>query len=82
VDFPGAATIKAHKWGETTGKQKLVQQGLESLGLPEIDLESFPGSDPRKVSIAGFIHQSTTPPARLDGEAPADEKRSQCQSAT
>jgi hypothetical protein len=42
--------------------EKIVQQGLERFGLAETDLESLPGSDPRKVSIAGFIHQSTTTP--------------------
>ena len=42
--------------------EKIVQQGLEHFGLSEADLESLPGSDPRKVSIAGFIHQSTTTP--------------------
>jgi hypothetical protein len=42
--------------------EKIVQQGLERFGLSEIILESLPGSDPRKVSIAGFIHQSTITP--------------------
>jgi hypothetical protein len=42
--------------------EKIVQQGLERFGLSEIDLESLPGSDPRKVSIAVSIHQSTTTP--------------------
>jgi hypothetical protein len=42
--------------------ERIVQQGLERFGLSETDLESLPGSDPRKVSIAGFIHQSTTTP--------------------
>jgi hypothetical protein len=42
--------------------EKLVQQGLDRFGLSETDLESLPGSDPRKVAIAGFIHQSTTTP--------------------
>ena len=47
--------------GEAEAEQ-IVQQGLERFGLSEADLESLPGSDPRKVSIAGFIHQSTTTP--------------------
>jgi hypothetical protein len=42
--------------------EKIVQQGLERFGLSETDLESLPGSDPRKVSIARFLHQSTTTP--------------------
>jgi hypothetical protein len=42
--------------------EKIAQQGLESFGLSESDLKSWPGSDPRKVAIAGFIHQSTTTP--------------------
>ena len=42
--------------------ERIVQQGLERFGLSGTDLESLPGSDPRKVSIAGFIHQSTTTP--------------------
>ena len=42
--------------------EKIVRQGLERFGLSEADLESLPGSDPRKVSIAGFIHQITTTP--------------------
>ena len=42
--------------------EKIVQQGLERFGLSESDLESLPGSDPRKVAIAGSIHQSTTTP--------------------
>jgi hypothetical protein len=42
--------------------EKIVQQGLERYALSENDLESLPGNDPRKVSIAGFIHQSTTTP--------------------
>ena len=42
--------------------EKIVQQGLERFGLSKTDLELLPGSDPRKVSIAGFIHQSTTTP--------------------
>jgi hypothetical protein len=77
--------LKAHKWGEITGKQKaekIVQQGLESFGLSESDLKPLPGSDPRKVAIAGFISPKHDNPARLDGGAPADEKRSQYQSAT
>ena len=42
--------------------EKIVQQGLVRFGLSEIDLESLPGSDPRKVAIADSIHQSTTTP--------------------
>jgi hypothetical protein len=42
--------------------EKIVQQGLERFGLSEADLESLPGNDPRKVSIARYIHQSTTTP--------------------
>ena len=42
--------------------ERIVQQGLEHFGLSETDLESLPGSDPRKVSIAISIHQSTTTP--------------------
>src|ERR1700680_2577801 len=42
--------------------EKIVQQGLERFGLSESDLKSLPGSDPRKVAIAGSIHQSTTTP--------------------
>jgi hypothetical protein len=62
--------------------ERIVQQCLERFGLSETDLESLPGSDPRKVSIARFLHQSTTTPKALDGGAPADEKRSQCQSVS
>src|SRR6476469_5254140 len=32
--------------------ERITQQGLERFGLSETDLESLPGSDPRKVSIA------------------------------
>jgi hypothetical protein len=60
----------------------LFNKGLERLGLSEIDLKSLPGSDPGKVAIDGSIHQWYDNPARLDGGAPADEKRSQCQSTT
>jgi hypothetical protein len=42
--------------------EKIVQQGLERFRLSERDLKSSPGSDPRKVAIAGFIRQSTTTP--------------------
>jgi hypothetical protein len=42
--------------------ERIVQQCLERFGLSETDLESLPGSDPRKVSIARFLHQSTTTP--------------------
>jgi hypothetical protein len=42
--------------------ERTVQQCLERFGLSETDLESLPGSDPRKVSIARFLHQSTTTP--------------------
>ena len=45
-----------------TEAEKIVQEGLERFGLSESDLKSLPGSDPRKVAIAGFIHQSTTTP--------------------
>jgi len=60
--FGVTATIKAHKWGGQAEAEKIVQQGLESFGLSESDLKSLPGSDPRKVAIAGFNHQSTTTP--------------------
>src|SRR6202035_3602447 len=42
--------------------EQIVQQGLERFGLSESDLRSLPGSDPRRVAIAGCIHQSTTTP--------------------
>jgi hypothetical protein len=60
----------------------LFNKGLERLGLSETDLKSLPGSDPGKVAIDGSIHQWYDNPARLDGGAPADEKRSQCPSTT
>jgi hypothetical protein len=60
----------------------LFNKGLERLGLSETDLKSLPGSDPGKVAIDGSIHQWYDNPARLDGGAPADEKRSQSQSTT
>jgi hypothetical protein len=40
--------------------EAIVQQGLERFELSESDLESLPGSDPRKVEIAQSIHKSTT----------------------
>jgi hypothetical protein len=42
--------------------EKIVRQSLERFELSESDLQSLPGSDPRKVAIAGFIHQATTTP--------------------
>jgi hypothetical protein len=62
--------------------EKIVRLGLERFGLSESDLKSLLGSDPRKVAIAGFISPKHDNPAGLDGGASADEKRSQCQSAT
>jgi hypothetical protein len=58
-NYQSAQMGRDHGQGEA---EKIVQQGLERFGLSEIDLESLPGSDPRKVSIAGFIHQSTITP--------------------
>jgi putative transposase len=51
-----------------TEAEKIVQEGLERFGLSESDLKSSPGSDPRKVAIAGFIHQSTTTPPSWTAE--------------
>ena len=51
-----------------TETEKIVQEGLERFGLSESDLKSSPGSDPRKVAIAGFIHQSTTTPQSWTAE--------------
>jgi putative transposase len=38
----------------------IVQEGLQRFGLSESDLKSLPGSDPRKVAIAGIIDKNTT----------------------
>jgi hypothetical protein len=51
-----------------TEAEKIVQEGPERFGLSESDLKSSPGSDPRKVAIAGFIHQSTTTPQSWTAE--------------
>jgi hypothetical protein len=40
--------------------ERIVQEGLQRFGLSESDLTSLPGSDPRKVAIAGTIHRNTT----------------------
>jgi putative transposase len=40
--------------------ERIVQEGLQRFGLSESDLKSLPGSDPRKVAIAGIIHENTT----------------------
>jgi hypothetical protein len=42
--------------------EQIVRRGLERFELSESDLKSLLGSDPRKVAIAGFIHQTTTTP--------------------
>jgi hypothetical protein len=42
--------------------EKIVRRALERFELSESDLKSLPGSDPRKVAIAGFIQQTTTIP--------------------
>jgi hypothetical protein len=60
----------------------LFNKGLERLDFPRALLNPLPGNDPGKVAIDGSIHQWYDNPARLDGGAPADEKRSQCQSTT
>jgi putative transposase len=39
---------------------RIVRDGLQRFGLSESDLKSLPGSDPRKVAIAGTIHKETT----------------------
>jgi hypothetical protein len=51
-----------------TEAKKIVQEGLERFGLFETILNPLPGSDPRKVAIAGFIHQSTTSPQSWTAE--------------
>jgi len=40
--------------------ERIVQEGLQRFGLSESDLKSSPGSDPRRVAIAGTIHKNTT----------------------
>jgi putative transposase len=40
--------------------ERIVRDGLQRFGLSESDLESLPGSDPRKVAIAGTVHRNTT----------------------
>ena len=40
--------------------ERIVQEGLQRFGLSESELKPLPGSDPRKVAIAGTIHKSTT----------------------
>jgi hypothetical protein len=40
--------------------ERIVQEGLQRFGLSESDLQSLPGSDPRKVAIASTIHKDTT----------------------
>jgi hypothetical protein len=54
-----------------------IQQGLERFALSESDLKSLPGSDLRKVANCQLHLPNHDNPARLDGGAPADEKRSQ-----
>jgi hypothetical protein len=81
----GGANYQSAQMGRDHGQaeaEKIVQQGLERFGLAETDLESLPGNDPRKVPIAGFIHQSTTTPQGWTAERLQMKKRSQYQSAT
>ena len=40
--------------------ERIVRDGLQRFGLSESDLKSLPGSDPRKVAIAGTVHRNTT----------------------
>jgi putative transposase len=40
--------------------ERIVRDGLQRFGLSESDLESLPGSDPRKVAIARTVHRNTT----------------------
>jgi putative transposase len=40
--------------------ERIVQDGLQRFGLSESDLQSLPGSDPRKVAIASTVHKKTT----------------------
>jgi putative transposase len=40
--------------------ERIVRDGLQRFGLSESDLQSLPGSDPRKVAIAGAVHRNTT----------------------
>jgi putative transposase len=42
--------------------EALMRQGLKRFKLSQGDLESLPGSDPRKVAIADSIHKRTTTP--------------------
>ena len=62
--------------------ERIVQQCLERFGLSETDLESLPGSDPEKGVNCPLPSPKHDNPERLDGGAPADEKRSQCQSVS
>jgi hypothetical protein len=59
IDYQSAQIGRDHGQAQA---EKIVQQSIERFGLSESDLKSLPGSDPRKVAIAGFIHQSTTTP--------------------
>ena len=62
--------------------EKIVQQSLESFGLSESDLKIVAGQRSEKGGNCRLHLPKHDNPARLDGGAPADEKRSKCRSAT
>jgi hypothetical protein len=71
--------------GRDHGQQKLrklFNQGLERFGLSESDLKIIAGQRSEKGGYCRLHTPKHDNPSRLEGGAPADEKRSQCQSAT
>ena len=56
-NYQSTQTGRDHAHAEA---ERIVRDGLQRFGLSESDLKSLPGSDPRKVAIAGTIHKETT----------------------
>ena len=78
-NYQSAQMGRDHRQAEA---EKIVQQSLESFGLSESDLKIVAGQRSEKGGNCRLHLPKHDNPARLDGGAPADEKRSQCQSAT